>query len=123
MTTIMIIVAIVVFLAWINSASSNEGSNSSSSMFDSDTDTGTSLFSDKDTSFHHSCSWCGSSTCSGGIDCMNSSNPLSGFHEDHMHDTSTTLFSDTDMFHHDTSSMFDSTDSFSSISSHSSFDD
>jgi hypothetical protein len=120
MTTFLIIVAIGGFLAWINSASSSESSHSS--MFDdSDTDNGTSLFHDQDNSiFHNSCSWCGSSLCSGGIGCMNSSNPLSGFHEDIFHHDTNSIFHDTDMFHHDHSS-FD--DSFSSISSHSSFDE
>ena len=125
MTTLIFVIAIVGFLVWIGMASSTEGSQSSSSLFDDSDSNSTetsSLFSDHDTTFSHACMWCGSSTCSGGIGCMNSSNPLSAFHDDHLHDTSSSLFHD-DHFHHDHTSMFDSNDSFSTFDHHSSFDD
>ena len=50
--------------------------SSSSSWNDSTSD----YEHDQDTS--SSCSWCGSSMCSGCLDCLNSSNPLSSMHDD-----------------------------------------
>jgi hypothetical protein len=80
MTTLLVICGIGIFIIWLYK--SNEPDNSSTNSFDGDEDSSSYSSLSDGTSATSSCSWCGYSTCSGGLGCMNSSNPLSGLHDD-----------------------------------------